>query len=195
VLDFGIAKLLSAEAIAEAQAASEEPNSAVTRAGTFIGTPAYMSPEQCALLPVDTRADLYTCGILLFQLCTGRLPFEGQTPLHTATLHIHEPAPRPSSYAPTIDPRLEAVIPKALAKKPRERLPTARHLASSLRKILVDLPDVRVAKVTKPSAGSLRPRPSMPAPRPAAGSDAGDVGVEPDSARTMVQNAPPPKPL
>ena len=187
VLDFGIAKLLAPD-----QGSADpriDPTSAVTRAGTFIGTPAYMSPEQCALLPVDTRADIYTCGVLLFQLVTGRLPFEGQTPLHTATLHIHEPAPRPSTFAPTIDQRLEAIIMKALAKKPTDRHQTARHLASTLRKIVPDLPDVQVSKVAKPAPGSLRPAKTR---APAAGRPADDSM---ESAKTIVaegSGGPPP---
>jgi hypothetical protein len=148
VLDFGIAKLLSAESLAEEQSEGRDqrldPPSAMTRAGTFIGTPAYMSPEQCALLAVDTRADIYTCGVLLFQLITGKLPFEGQTPLHTATLHVHIPPPAPSSVAPRIDPRLEALILKALAKRPADRHQTALHLGASLRKILPELTEDRV---------------------------------------------------
>jgi serine/threonine-protein kinase len=85
--------------------------------------------------------------VLLFQLVTGRLPFEGQTPLHTATLHIHEDPPAPSTLAPGIDERLEAVILKALAKKPSERHPTARHLGATLRKLLPELSDVSLTKV------------------------------------------------
>ena len=181
VLDFGIAKLLAPDTVAPDPRI--DPSSAVTRAGTFIGTPAYMSPEQCALLPVDTRADIYTCGVLLFQLVTGRLPFEGQTPLHTATLHIHEVAPRPSSFAPAIDQRLEAVIMKALSKKPTDRHQTARHLASTLRKILPDLPDVQVAKVPKQPPGSLRTRTRGLRPS-SAGPPSSDDGME--SAKTMV---------
>ncbi len=166
VLDFGIAKLLSAESLAEEQSdrrdARLDPPSAMTRAGTFIGTPAYMSPEQYALLAVDTRADIYTCGVLLFQLITGKLPFERQTPLHTATLHVHIPPPAPSSIAPRIDPRLEAVILKALAKKPADRHQTALHLGTSLRKILPELSEDRVglrrATPAAPGARSDRPR-------------------------------------
>jgi serine/threonine-protein kinase len=156
VLDFGIAKLLAADAIAEEQGDGRDPRldpaSAVTRAGTFIGTPAYMSPEQCALLPVDTRADIYTCGVLLFQLVTGQLPFEGQTPLHTATLHIHQAPPAPSSVAPAIDPRLDALILKAMSKRPAERHQTARHLGASLRKLLPDIPETHVG-LKKGAAG------------------------------------------
>ncbi len=191
VLDFGIAKLLAPDT--GPVDPRLDPASGVTRAGTFIGTPAYMSPEQCALLSVDTRADIYTCGVLLFQLVTGRLPFEGQTPLHTATLHIHEPPPRPSTFAPSIDPRLEAVILKALAKKPTERHQTARHLAATLRKLLPDLPDVKVGQLAKPKPGSLRPRGSTRGslsdpPRPAVPSEPGDgaASTAMDSAKTMV---------
>jgi eukaryotic-like serine/threonine-protein kinase len=191
VLDFGIAKLLAPDTSAPVDPRAD-PASGVTRAGTFIGTPSYMSPEQCSLLPVDTRADIYTCGVLLFQLVTGKLPFEGQTPLHTATLHIHEQPPRPSLFAPSIDPRLEAVIMKALGKKPTERHQTARHLASVLRKILPDLPDVRVGKAGKPPSGTLRPgartRDSgMLAPvRPAAGSSSDDDAHPMDKTQMMV---------
>jgi serine/threonine protein kinase len=176
VLDFGIAKLLAQDAINEERGGDSrsEQASAVTRAGTFIGTPAYMSPEQCGLLPVDTRADIYTCGVLLFQLLTGRLPFEGQTPLHTATLHIHQAPPAPSTFAPTIDPRVEALILKALSKKPAERHQTARHLGSALRKLLPDLPDVAVAATRTPAK---RPASSMRPPGIAPGAPAGPSGT------------------
>ncbi len=184
VLDFGIAKILAADAIAADQGDRRDPRldpaSAVTRAGTFIGTPAYMSPEQCALLPVDTRADIYTCGVLLFQLVTGRLPFEGQTPLHTSVLHIHEPPPSPSSFSPDIDPRLAALILKTLSKRPAERHQTARHLGASLRKLLPDIPETRVGLArgdahgagtsTRPTAVTLDvPPPSPPRAAPSAG--------------------------
>ncbi len=145
VLDFGIAKLLDKQSDGPGRRDDRlDPPSAVTavtRVGTLIGTPAYMSPEQCALLPVDTRSDIYTCGVLLFQLVTGRLPFEGPTPLHIATKHIHEDPPPLRAIVPEASAALEAIILKALAKRPTERHPTARHLAASLRKILAELPD------------------------------------------------------
>jgi eukaryotic-like serine/threonine-protein kinase len=193
VLDFGIAKLLAADAIAAEQSDGRDPRldpaSAVTRAGTFLGTPAYMSPEQCALLPVDTRADIYTCGVLLFQLVTGQLPFVGQTPLHTATLHIHQPPPAPSELAPGIDPRLDALILKALSKRPAERHQTARHLGASLRKLLPEIPEVHVGlkKGAAGGAGSSQ-RPTAvtmempPAPPPLRAPFAGAI----DAAKTPV---------
>ncbi|WP_437332622.1 serine/threonine-protein kinase [Sorangium sp. So ce394] len=202
VLDFGIAKILDTASSGDEPEIQADPLSVVTRAGTFVGTPAYMSPEQCGLLPVDQRADLYTCGVLLFQLVTGRLPFEGETPLHTATLHIHAPVPAPRSSAPGIDPRLEALIVKALAKQPADRHQTARELGYALHTLLADLPDTAVGlgpiSRRQPSSlfsrdlprgplSSLPPLTSLPsstsapvsgpAPRP-------EVSIE--SARTLV---------
>ncbi len=147
VLDFGIAKLLDKQADAPARPAGDrlDPPSAmtsVTRAGTLIGTPAYMSPEQCSLLAVDTRSDIYTCGVLLFQMITGRLPFEGPTALHIAMKHIHEEPPTLRSLIPHANEALDAVIRKALSKRPSERQPTARNLAGALRRLIPTLPDV-----------------------------------------------------
>ena len=194
VLDFGIAKVLdNDEGEPEAPPDSRfDPPSAITRAGTLVGTPAYMSPEQCGLLPVDTRSDIYTCGVLLYQLVTGRLPFEGETPLHTATLHIHAPLAAPSSVAPQIDRRLEALIMKALAKKPAERHQTARHLGASLRKLLPDIPDVSVGEgvVSRRQTSSMWPR---EAPRPPDPPSRPEPSLE--SARTLTSSlevGPPP---
>ncbi len=104
VLDFGIAKLLDnqVEGPRPQPGRLESPTqmTAMTRAGTLIGTPAYMSPEQCAQQPVDTRSDIYTCGLLLFQMVSGRLPFDGPSPLHIATKHIHEDPPPLRSLVP-----------------------------------------------------------------------------------------------
>jgi serine/threonine-protein kinase len=215
VLDFGIAKLLAADAIAEEAGEGRDPRldpaSAVTRAGTFIGTPAYMSPEQCALLPVDTRADIYTCGVLLYQLVTGQLPFEGQTPLHTATLHIHQAAPSPMSVSPGLDPRLDAVIMKALSKRPAERHQTARHLGATLRKLLPDLADAQVGlrkgdaggagSSERPTAVTMEaPPPKAPYRAPFAGAfpaaktpigapDSDDMADSSDNQRTLVHTS------
>jgi serine/threonine-protein kinase len=146
VLDFGIAKLLDkqSEGPAPRQGSRlESPTgyTAVTRVGTLIGTPAYMSPEQCALQPVDTRSDIYTCGLLLFQMVSGRLPFDGPTPLHIATKHLHEEPPPLRSFVPGADATLEAIIDKTLAKRPADRHATARALAAALRKLIPELPD------------------------------------------------------
>ena len=145
VLDFGIAKLLDKQGDTPGapgnRLESQTGYTAVTRVGTLIGTPAYMSPEQCALQQVDTRSDIYTCGLLLFQMVSGRLPFDGPTPLHIATKHLHEDAPALRSFVPDAHPTLEAIIRKTLAKRPSDRHATAKALAVALRRLLPELPD------------------------------------------------------
>ncbi|MGK4003065.1 serine/threonine-protein kinase [Sorangium sp. So ce1036] len=203
VLDFGIAKILDTESSRDAGDAPLDPMSVVTRAGTFIGTPAYMSPEQCGLLPVDPRSDLYTCGVLLFQLVTGRLPFEGETPLHTATLHIHAPVPAPSGCAPGIDPRLEALLLKALSKQPADRHQTARELGDALRSLLADLPDAAVGlgPMSARQPSSVIPREVLPGRAPVQALERAPTapsgleiatGAAAESARTLVSGSPGP---
>ncbi|HVY46067.1 MAG TPA: protein kinase [Minicystis sp.] len=169
VLDFGIAKLVAPDLVAQENARrlrqDSDPASGLTQAGTLIGTPAYMSPEQCQLQAIDARSDLYTCGVLLYQLVTGKLPFEGEAPLHTAMLHIHEPVRKPSEVAPDLDPRLEAVILRALAKKPADRYATAMELGAELGALATSLPDKPATPAgSKGAVSSRQPRAaSLPA--------------------------------
>jgi hypothetical protein len=113
--DFGIAKLFDA-------------TKGLTRPDDPIGTPAYMSPEQCRGKPVDESADVYALGVILFEMLTGRLPFDA--PDHWALMykHIHETPPKIRRYRPDIDPDTEWVVRKALAKNPKERFRTPRGL-------------------------------------------------------------------
>jgi serine/threonine protein kinase len=158
VLDFGIAKLVAPDLVAQEKKVKRDsdPQSGLTQAGTLIGTPAYMSPEQCNLQNIDARSDLYTCGVLLYQLLTGRLPFEGEAPLHTAMLHIHEPLRKPSEFAPNIDAGLEAVVVRALEKKPESRFLTARELGDTLRALASTLPERSAIGEGKPSSRPTR---------------------------------------
>jgi serine/threonine protein kinase len=160
VLDFGIAKLVAPDLVAQEKKPKSDPDSGpqsgLTQAGTLIGTPAYMSPEQCQLEGVDARSDVYTCGVLLYQLLTGLLPFEGEAPLHTAMLHIHEPLRKPSEFAPNLDPGLEAVILRALDKKPNARFQTASELGATLRALASTLPEKPAIGEGKPSSRPAR---------------------------------------
>ncbi|HVY46731.1 MAG TPA: serine/threonine-protein kinase, partial [Minicystis sp.] len=164
VLDFGIAKMLFDEGTPDAPPDSDDRPTALTRAGTSLGTPAYMSPEQCQLLEVDARSDVYTCGILLYQMMTGGVPFEGETPLHTATLHIREPVVPPRTYAPHLDARLEGVILKALEKKRDDRHASARELAAELRALAPSLPD-KPARLGGPPRSGRKSAPHSPRTR------------------------------
>src|SRR6185436_13633062 len=99
LLDFGIAKL-----------AVFSSGLHKTRTGAVIGTPAYMSPEQCRGVAIDARADLYSLGCILFELCTGQPPFVGEGEGDVLAAHIHVPAPKLSSLASGIPKEIEALV-------------------------------------------------------------------------------------
>lgn len=103
-------------------------------AGRVAGTPAYMSPEQCRGETLDGRSDVYACGVTLFELATGKLPFDG--PEHRVLVqHVTEAPPRPSKVNAAIDPRLERIILKAMAKERDARYPSMRELRADLREL------------------------------------------------------------
>jgi serine/threonine-protein kinase len=142
VLDFGIAKVLDAKP--DAALPLEAPTgvrSVLTRVGMLVGTPAYMSPEQGSARPIDHRSDIYSAGILLYELICGVPPFEGETPLQIVARHVHE-QPRPPSQHTPVYPALEALILKMLEKDPNRRPPTAAAVAEALRGMQRDLSNV-----------------------------------------------------
>jgi serine/threonine protein kinase len=154
VLDFGIAKMLDVETPTPPPQQHDirtVTQSVLTRVGTIVGTPAYMSPEQCLARPIDGRSDVYTCGVLLFEMVTGQLPFEGESPLHVAMKHAHEPPPSPSSVWPRTHSRLEEIILRTLRKAPEERFQSALELAEALAAVLPTLGRESVAPAAFPS--------------------------------------------
>jgi serine/threonine protein kinase len=94
----------------------------------LIGTPAYMSPEQCKGGPLTVRSDQYSLGIVLYQLCSGQLPFGGDTPMAVAVKHINDPLPRPRKVNPNIPAEVERVLIQALAKRPEDRYESVADL-------------------------------------------------------------------
>jgi serine/threonine-protein kinase len=119
--DFGIAKLLESDM-----------DNGTQVAGLSIGTPRYMSPEQVKGLPVDTRTDLYSAGVLLFELLTATTPFDGTHHMAVASQILHDPAPLPSSRTPSVPAALDALVSKALAKLPEDRFQTAEAFRNAL---------------------------------------------------------------
>ncbi|KOX00651.1 serine/threonine protein kinase [Streptomyces sp. NRRL B-1140] len=116
VMDFGIAR------------AMQSGVTSMTQTGMVVGTPQYLSPEQALGRGVDARSDLYSVGIMLFQLVTGRLPFEADSPLAIAYAHVQEEPPVPSSVNRSLPPAVDALIARALKKNPNERFPSAEAM-------------------------------------------------------------------
>ncbi|MBW1602295.1 protein kinase [Streptomyces sp. JJ66] len=116
VMDFGIAR------------AMESGVTSMTQTGMVVGTPQYLSPEQALGRGVDARSDLYTVGIMLFELLTGRLPFDADSPLAIAYAHVQEEPPTPSAINRSVPPAADALVARALRKNPNERFPTAESM-------------------------------------------------------------------
>ena len=123
--DFGIARMVNTVTL--------------TASGAMVGTPAYMAPEQGSRTG-DERSDIYSLGVVLYQLVTGALPFEADTPLGIILKHINAPLTPPTAVDPDLPLSVEAVIMRALAKDPDNRYQTAKELAADLKKCLVGEP-------------------------------------------------------
>jgi hypothetical protein len=106
----------------------------LTRTGTILGTPGYMSPEQFDAHGVDERSDVYSLGVVLFEVLTGRLPFVGRTPIAVALAHKTEPPPLPRALRQAIPAWLERAVLRCLEKDPARRFATAAELAVELRR-------------------------------------------------------------
>ena len=102
----------------------------------LIGTPAYMSPEQCRGEPIDARSDQYALTVVLYQIATGRLPFEADTPMATALKHVNEPLPRPRLVNPSIPEEVELVLVRGLAKDPALRYASVLELNDAFQEAL-----------------------------------------------------------
>lgn len=123
VTDFGAARVLG------------EPG--ITTAGVFLGTPNYASPEQANLERLDERSDLYALGVVLFEMATGRRPFEASTIEEVLAMHRSTPPPDPHELEPSIPPELAAIILRCLKKNPAERYPDVSTLRSAIERLRV----------------------------------------------------------
>jgi serine/threonine-protein kinase len=146
ILDFGIAKV------------SGSPTQKLTRAGAVFGTPQYMSPEQAAGAAVDSRADVYALGVILYEMVSGQLPFDGDNFMGILTMHMYKaPVPvRALVNTASCPPGLEAVIQKCLQKRPEHRYQTMAELADDLRRLAQKAEPRAVADLmARPSAGGV----------------------------------------
>ena len=151
--DFGIAKILSGPQY--------------TASGAMIGTPAYMSPEQGLGKAGDARSDIYSLGTMLFQMATGQLPYDADTPLAVVLKHVNDPMPIPSRLNPSLPTDVERVIFKAMAKNPDDRYQTADQFINHLDRIQAgqEIPDT-FAETAGTFTRLAEPQPTMVAAPP-----------------------------
>jgi len=136
VTDFGIARAVNTE-------------ESLTQTGAVMGTATYFSPEQAEGMGVDSRSDIYSLGVVLFEMVTGRPPFLGDTPVAVASKHVREHPPAPREINPAVPPDLEAIILKCLAKSPDHRYATG----DDLRIDLLRFREGRAVGATSPPTG------------------------------------------
>jgi serine/threonine protein kinase len=146
ISDFGIAKLSQAQ-------------SGNVTGSAIIGTPAYMAPEQAQGTEVDGRADIYALGIILFEILTGKQPYEADTPMAVAIKHITDPVPHIRQTNPQLPESMDAIIQKAMAKDKTHRFSTAVEMTNALREAARGDPTKLQVKATPTMKASIQPIP------------------------------------
>src|SRR3712207_3762847 len=156
VADFGIARAASSKTM--------------TETNLILGTAAYMSPEQVRGEPVGPASDLYSLGVVLYEMLTSRLPYQADDPIATAMKHTNDPVPHPREANPAVPEDVDALVVKLLAKRPEDRYASAAELAEDLRRVRDGLPPSAVGLVDQTTArlpqdtGKTRSTPAAVAP-------------------------------
>jgi tRNA A-37 threonylcarbamoyl transferase component Bud32 len=179
--DFGIAKILDLQA-----------GQTLTASGVGIGTPEYMSPEQGLGRPVDGRTDIYSLGVVFYELVTGRTPHVADTPMAVVEKHLHDPLPSPRQFVQDLPEEVEKVLMKALAKQPEERYQSMGELEAALEALTkgTTLTDIEVSSPRDEATlyAGVRPDQAAQPPIPQPGS----AGLPPIQAAPSA--VPPGKP-
>jgi len=168
VTDFGIARAGVSE---------------MTEAGSIVGTAQYLSPEQARGTDVDQRSDLYSLGIVLYELLTGTLPFTGDTPVEIAMKHLSTVPEAPSARRPEVPRDLDLIVTRALAKDPRDRYQSAEEMEADLERFLRG---AAVSPETEESATQIMRAPTQPLAATAA------TMIAPPRRTTQLPPPPPP---
>jgi serine/threonine protein kinase/tetratricopeptide (TPR) repeat protein len=191
ILDFGLAKLApKREAVASgatlaANVTAGASEDHLTSPGTAVGTVAYMSPEQLAAKDLDARTDLFSFGVVLYEMATGTLPFRGESSALITNAILNRTPLGAIRLNPDIPPKLEDVINRALEKDRNLRYQHASDMKSELQRLKRDTDTGRVARVTSDSVAVTQPsgfQPAAPPATPGSGSIAGAVAAPPSSA-------------
>ncbi|MDY6794834.1 MAG: Stk1 family PASTA domain-containing Ser/Thr kinase [Actinomycetota bacterium] len=152
VMDFGIARAGTGEGI--------------TQTGMVMGTPQYISPEQAQGLAVDGRSDIYSLGVVLYEMLTGRVPFDDTNPVTVAYKQVREDPVPPSVIDPEIPPTLEAIAMKSMAKNPANRYQTAHELKADLLRFLEGMPVSATPVLPDTTRAGAVPAAPLPEPGP-----------------------------
>ncbi|KFA91870.1 serine/threonine-protein kinase [Archangium violaceum] len=160
-----------------------EGDGSTSRDGHIVGSPSYMSPEQVEGLPLSPASDIYSFGLVLFEMVTGRRPFVAETPTATSLLRLRQAPPSPLEFVPELDSSWAEVLLRCLERQPEKRFATASEAIAALRSgeptpALVKLTPSRMRSPTKPSPA--------PAPAPTSGS----MGSQPVARRVVAVLAP-----
>jgi len=177
ITDFGLARLAE--------------SSIMTATGTAMGTPAYMSPEQCQGLHLDGRSDIYALGVVLYEITTGYLPFAPKTLSDAVYKHVNVPPPPPRQVRPDLPEVLDAIILRCLAKNPEKRFASAAELSGALQQLIQHpSPELTVPTVVAPSGAAPQVSPPPPAVTPGLPPTRSQAGTV--AAPTTGDSSPPP---
>ena len=152
VAGFGLKSILEMQANTQ----SRQPQAHLFSVnGTFLGNPAYISPERVMGMAIDARSDIYALGIMLFEMLSGKLPFQGSTPLETALLRIQQPVPSLHEMAPGIPQAFDLLISKALERDPARRYQHAGEISASFERV------TRILDAAGQQGAASKPQPAQ----------------------------------